>query len=322
MTRLRLLFGVAVFLAAFLLFLVEPIAAKQLLPILGGSAAVWITCLVFFQTALLCAYLYAHWFSRHSIWILHFALLLFAAASAIVWCWHDFDVENSTRYPFTTVFTSLTLSIGLPFLALGATSPLLQVWLARLENGQISYRLFALSNLASLLALGLYPTVIEPYFTLRAQRQIWCCGFAAFALLSAALAWRTRSAALDQTQPVATPAPPQVAPPLVAPPQVAATLRQKLLWLLLPMGTAMQLCAVTSYLTQNIAALPLLWILPLSVYLITIILAFQFPRAFLGALPRGILIRFMVVMLAGLGYMLIHVNMSHPHALHHCLLPR
>src|ERR1017187_3148665 len=84
MTRSRLVFGVVVFLGSFLLFLVEPIAAKQLLPVLGGSAAVWITCLVFFQTALLCAYLYAHWLSRSSQWSLHSSLLLLAAAAAII----------------------------------------------------------------------------------------------------------------------------------------------------------------------------------------------------------------------------------------------
>ena len=294
----RLLFGGAVFLASFLLFLVEPIAAKQLLPVFGGSAAVWITCLVFFQTALLVAYLYAHWLAHRSHWILHFALLLLAAASAIAWSVQTVSVNTASQHPVTTIFAALGLSIGLPFLMLGATSPLLQVWLARLETRGIPYRLFALSNLASLLALALYPTLIEPHFTLKAQRLIWCCGFAAFALVSAILTWRTRATtnaiALPKTidEPAITPAP----------------FTHKLLWVLLPMGAAMQLSAVTSYLTQNIAAIPLLWILPLAVYLITIILAFQFPRL----LPRGIITRFLVVMLAGLGYMLSQIDVSLP----------
>ncbi|HEY1902486.1 MAG TPA: fused MFS/spermidine synthase [Terracidiphilus sp.] len=297
MTRLRILFGGAVFLASFLLFLVEPIAAKQLLPIFGGSAAVWITCLVFFQTALLVAYLYAHWLAHRSHWILHFALLLLATASAIVWSAHALNLSGASQHPISSIFAALGLSIGLPFLMLGATSPLLQVWLARLETSGIPYRLFALSNLASLLALALYPTIIEPYFTLRAQRLIWCCGFAAFALVSAALTWRTRSA---------TDAAPQAAADESA--IARAPLSHKLLWVLLPMGAAMQLCAVTSYITQNIAAIPLLWILPLAVYLITLILAFQFPRF----LPRCIIVRFLVVMLGGLGYMLSHVDVSLP----------
>src|SRR5208337_1754612 len=194
MTRLRVLFGGAVFLASFLLFLVEPIAAKQLLPIFGGSAAVWITCLVFFQTALLVAYLYAHWLAQRSHWVLHFALLLLATASAIVWSAHAVDMSRAAQYPVTSIFAALGLSIGLPFLMLGATSPLLQVWLARIETRGIPYRLFALSNLASLLALALYPTLIEPNLTLRAQRLAWCCGFAIFALVSAFLTWQTRAA--------------------------------------------------------------------------------------------------------------------------------
>ena len=297
MTQLRVLFGGAVFLASFLLFLVEPIAAKQLLPAFGGSAAVWITCLVFFQTALLVAYLYAHWLAHRSHWILHFALLLLAAASAIAWSAKTIEWTSASQYPVSAIFAALGLSIGLPFLMLGATSPLLQVWLARLETRGIPYRLYALSNLASLLALALYPTLIEPHFTLKAQRLVWCCGFAAFALVSAILTWRTRSATnprqpTRENETAVTPAP----------------LTHKLLWVLLPMGAAMQLSAVTSYLTQNIAAIPLLWILPLAVYLITLILAFQFPRL----LPRGIITRFLVVMLVSLGYMLSQIDVSVP----------
>jgi spermidine synthase len=294
----RLLFGCAIFLASFLLFLVEPIAAKQLLPVFGGSAAVWITCLVFFQTALLIAYLYAHWLAHRSLWILHFALLLLAAASAIAWSVKTVDLNTASQHPVSAIFAALGLSIGLPFLMLGATSPLLQVWLARLETSGIPYRLFALSNLASLLALGLYPTLIEPHFTLKAQRLIWCCGFAAFALVSSILTWQTRAAAIAPAQPITT------NESAIAP----APITHKLLWVLLPMGAAMQLSAVTSYLTQNIAAIPLLWILPLAVYLITLILAFQFPRL----LPRGIIVRFLVVMLAGLGYMLSQIDVSVP----------
>ena len=292
----RSLFACAVFLGSFLLFLVEPIAAKQLLPALGGSAAVWITCLVFFQTALLVAYLYAHWFARHSLWALHFVLLLLAAASAFAWLM--LPVTLNSAHPIASIFFALSASIGLPFLMLGATSPLLQVWLARTQSSGIPWRLYALSNLASLLALALYPTLVEPYLTLHAQRLVWCCGFGGFALLSAVLAWRTRSLSLAPSRPAE-----------IDESQIPSTsLAHKLLWILLPMGAAMQLCAVTSYLTANIAAIPLLWILPLGAYLITIILAFQFP----GLLPRGIIMRFLVVMLAGLAYMLSQVDVTLP----------
>ena len=298
MTLWRILFGGTVFLASFLLFLVEPMAAKQLLPVFGGSASVWMTCLVFFQTALLVAYLYAHWLANRSRWQLHLVLLLLAAVSAEVWAARSLGQGSTSRYPATAIFVALGITIGLPFLMLGATSPLLQAWLARLRTRGIPYRLFALSNLASLLALAAYPTLIEPHFTLRQQRLGWCCGFAAFALVSGILTWRSH-AALD------TPARPELGSEAALP---SSTLVHKLLWVLLPMGAAMQLSAVTSYLTQNIAAIPLLWILPLAVYLLTLILAFQFP----GLLPRGIITRFLVVMLAGLGYMLSKVDVSVP----------
>ena len=296
MARSRLLFGSAIFLGSFLLFLVEPIAAKQLLPMLGGSAAVWITCLVFFQTALLAAYLYAHWLARSSLWILHFALLALAACAAGLWAVRSYGVGTGSEHPASTVFLALGAWIGLPFLMLGATSPLLQVWWARLETGVIPYRLFALSNLASLLALGLYPSIVEPYFTLRAQRMAWACGFVAFAGLAALLAAKTRRAA-GPSLPVHA---------ISEDSLPRSPLNHKLLWVLLPMGAAMQLSAVTSYLTANIAPIPLLWILPLAVYLVTIILAFQFPHL----LPRGLVTRLLILMLGGLAYMLSKTDIT------------
>ena len=298
MKGLRLLFGSAVFLASFLLFLVEPIAAKQLLPVLGGSAAVWITCLVFFQTALLCSYLYAHWLAHRSLWGLHFLLLILSSASAVAWSVQSIGTSTGSEHPFSAIFVALGTSIGLPFLVLGATSPLMQVWWSRLQSSDIPYRLFALSNLASLIALGLYPTLIEPHFALQTQRIAWTCGFAIFALISGALAWKTRLAAVS-----------------AAPDEIddesgkdQTPWGNRLLWILLPMGAAMQLSAVTSYLTANVAAIPLLWILPLSVYLLTLIIAFQFPQL----LPRGIVTRLLIVMLGGLGYMLSQVDASWP----------
>jgi hypothetical protein len=297
MLHSRLLFGSAVFLGAFLLFLVEPIAAKQLVPVLGGSAAVWITCLVFFQTALLGAYLYAHWMAQRPRWPLYFALLLVGFASAVGWCLRNAGARGGSAHPILTVFIALGSTIGLPFLVLGTTSPLMQVWWARLHGSSIPYRLFALSNLASLLALGLYPTLIEPRLTLEAQRITWCCGFALFALITGALAWKARTAS-----PTAQNIPTAVEDGEPSPPS------QKLLWVLLPMGAAMQLCAVTSYLTANIAAIPLLWILPLAVYLLTIIIAFEFPYL----LPRSLVTRFFLLMLAGLGYALSKQDVEWP----------
>jgi len=298
MGRERLLFSGAIFLGSFLLFLVEPMAAKQLLPSLGGSAAVWITCLVFFQTALLCAYLYAHWLARSLRWTLHVMLLLAATAAAVAWAVKSFNTGLGSEHPVTAVFAALTAWIGLPFLMLGATSPLLQVWWSRVRGTGIPYRLFALSNLASLLALGLYPSVIGPHLTLQAQRTGWACGFALFAAVTAVLTWRTRAA--GESSAASSKADETELP--------RATLGQKLLWVLLPMGAAMQLSAVTSYLTSNVAAIPLLWILPLAVYLITLIFAFQFRVL----LPWGIIARFMVVMLGALAYSLSKTNAGWP----------
>ena len=190
---------------------------------------------------------------------------------------------------------------------LGATSPLMQVWWARLEATAIPYRLFALSNLASLLALGLYPSLIEPHLTLQAQRigmGLRLCGF------------RTHVGGADVEDAVAAQTSLQVDDRRGMRELPQAPLGHKLLWVLLPMGAAMQLSAVTSYLTANIAAIPLLWILPLAVYLITLILAFQFPRL----LPRGIVTRLLIVMLGGLAYMLSQTEVSLPHAHQHCVL--
>ena len=296
MTRQRLLFAGTIFLGSFLLFLVEPIAARQLLPILGGSAAVWITCLVFFQTALLLGYMYAHGLARQQRRLLYIALLIASFAAAIGWATAPPLPIYESNHPIWIVFRLLGSWIGLPFLVLSATSPLLQVWWARLETGEIPYRLYALSNVASLLALAAYPSLIEPHLTLHTQRIAWLCGYAVFAALVGLLASRIPSGpATQQATIIDASAPP-------------APLSHKLLWFLLPLGAAMQLCAVTAYLTANVAAIPLLWILPLGVYLITIILAFQFRIS----LPWGIIARFMVVMLAALAYSLSKINSSWP----------
>lgn len=128
MTGTRFHFAVVIFLAAFLLFLVEPIVAKQLVPVLGGSAAVWITCLVFFQTALLCAYAYAHWIARHRQWVLHLVLLAATVALATYWAFGTVDLSSGSDHPVTTIFYALTLWIGLPFITLGATSTATADW--------------------------------------------------------------------------------------------------------------------------------------------------------------------------------------------------
>jgi SAM-dependent methyltransferase len=257
---------------------------------------VWITCLVFFQTALLTGYLYAHWLSSRISATAHLLILAGAAASAIFWAVRPVSTQIGSQHPIAAVFYVLSLTIGLPFLALSATSPLMQVWWSRLQGSAIPYRLYALSNLASLLALAAYPTLIEPQLTLRVQRIVFAAGFAAFALVSAWLTLKTRAVAI-----ITTDAPSEADAPITP-------LFHKLLWVLLPMGAAMQLSAITSYLTANVAAIPLLWVLPLMVYLLTLILAFQFRMV----LPWGIIARVMVVMLGALAYSLSKTSVGWP----------
>jgi len=298
MTGTRFHFAVVIFLAAFLLFLVEPIVAKQLVPVLGGSAAVWITCLVFFQTALLCAYAYAHWVVRHRLWIIHLVLLGATIVLAVYWAFGTVDLSSGPDHPVATIFYALALWIGLPFIALGATSPLLQYWWSRVESGPVPYGLFALSNLASLLALAAYPSLIEPRFTLHTQRVAWFYSFLFFIALAASLTLRSRA-----TVQTVSPSPLDEAKQNSPSPAF-----HKWLWFLLPMAASMQLSAITGYITANLAAIPLLWILPLGVYLLTIVFAFEFPRL----LPRLIVARFLAVMLASVGYMVSQIDVTLP----------
>jgi spermidine synthase len=296
---IRNLYGSAIFLGAFLLFAVEPMAAKRLLPALGGSSAVWITCLVFFQVVLLLGYLYAHWLGRirpaRTAGFLHIGLL--ALAALLLAFVAQPDLSSAAWHPLTAIFQALTLTIGLPFLLLASTSPLLQLWLAREERDGVPWRLFALSNAGSLLALALYPTVIEPHLALGLQRKMWGCGFALYAVLCAVLAWHARGTA-SAAEAEARPARDEARSPW----------RAKLLWFLLPAGASMQLCAVTSHLSENIAAIPLLWVLPLAAYLLTFIVAFESPQLY----RRWVIMRLLVVMLASLGYMLFQTDVSLP----------
>jgi hypothetical protein len=292
---MRIFYGCAIFLGAFLLFAVEPMAAKQLLPALGGSSAVWITCLVYFQTALLAGYLYAHGLGRirtvRATRVLHIALL--AVAAALLVLVGRPDLSGAASHPQTAIFVALTLTIGLPFLLLASTSPLLQLWLAREQHSGVPWKLFALSNAGSLLALVLYPTAIEPHLSLSVQREAWGCGFALYAMVCAAIAWRVRG---------------RDAEPEPAAAGKRASLRAKLLWFLLPAGGAIQLCAVTSHLSQNIAAIPLLWVLPLGVYLLTFIIAFEAPPL----RSMWMVTRLLIVLLAALAWMLSKTDVTIP----------
>jgi hypothetical protein len=293
MSRLTVLYAIAIFLGSFLLFLVEPMAAKRLLPLLGGSAAVWTTCLVFFQVALLLGYLCAHWLATRlrprTQTFLYTGLLIACLAQVSVNLRPD--LRANTLHPIVSVFLLLTALIGLPFVVLSATNPLLQAWYstgasgAAMPGGRVvpPYRLFALSNFGSLLALLVYPWLLEPRFSLREQSLAWLAGFAVFASACAGIAFVKLRGARDHNVAVA-PDPGTAA--ITDEPKPGAG--DRLLWLLLAACGSVLLCAMTNHLSQNIAAIPLLWIVPLTMYLLSFVVAFSRGSWLPGFLRRRI----------------------------------
>ena len=266
------LYAAAIFLGAFLLFLVQPIIAKQILPWFGGSAAVWATCMVFFQMILLIGYAYADFTTRRLTprrqVMLHVALL---ALSLVVLpivpdaTWKPLGAEN----PSWRIIGLLMVTIGLPYFILSTTSPLLQAWFARRFQHAIPYRLFALSNFASLIALLAYPVIIEPWVSTVAQSIAWSVAYAVFVVLCG---YAAIASARGETAVALTAAEPAMA--IESPP---GGLRQ-LTWLMLAAMASFLLLAFTNHICQNVASLPFLWIMPLSLYLATFILCFDHPR--------------------------------------------
>jgi hypothetical protein len=257
-------YAAAVFLGAFLLLQIQPIAGKTLLPRFGGSAAVWATCLVFFQAALVAGYLYAHGLVRYlrpSVQRLAHACVL-AASAAALWAGRGAASRSGTDGdPALAILAVLALSIGLPYFALSATSPLMQAWYAGAQGAGLPYRLYALSNLASLAGLLAYPILCEPFLTIRAQWRIWDALFAGFVVVCAL-------AALAKPRRVESGA--AAANGAAAPPSAEV----QVLWLVLPACAAAMLLAVTNHLCRDVAPAPLLWVVPLAGYLATFVVCF------------------------------------------------
>ncbi len=283
-------FALTIFASAFLLFLVQPIVAKQILPWFGGSAAVWATCLVFFQTTLLLGYAYADYTVRRlaprTAVRLHVVLLVLSVVTLpIIPAAHFKPVGDEN--PIFLILGLLAATIGLPYFLLSTTSPLLQAWFARRFPGRDPYRLFALSNLASLVALLGYPFLLEPWIATRAQAWAWSAGYVAFVALACVAAFASLKRAGGPVIAIGTSEP--VAPALAttsgaapalaveprgsrdAPPSAA----RQALWCTLAATGSLLLLAVSNHITQNVAAVPLLWILPLTLYLVTFILCFD-----------------------------------------------
>ncbi len=274
-SRAILPYAGTIFLSAFLLFLVQPIIAKQILPWFGGSAAVWTTCLVFFQTVLLAGYAYADATTRLGVkrqTQLHLVLLAISLATLPILA-ADAWKPQGDEDPIVRILLLLAATIGLPYFLLSTTTPLLQAWYWRRFRTAVPYRLFALSNFASLLALLGFPVLAEPWFTLPQLGWGWSALYAAFVLVCAATGWmsmRAAAASEGDTQSLADAAPERAA--------AAPSLGTQLLWLALAAMGSIMLLAVTNHVTQNISSVPFLWVLPLSLYLITFILCFDHPR--------------------------------------------
>lgn len=265
------LFVVTVFASAALVFMVEPMMAKLVLPLLGGSAAVWNTSLAFFQGALLAGYIYAHLLQKigaiRTQVAIHVAVL---AASALVLPLHVSALlgDPQTDAPALWLVGVLTLSIGAPFAALSATAPLVQAWHARVlreEDAREPYALYAASNLGSLLALLAYPVLVEPNLTVHSQSFGWSASYGAFILIMGLLGfsvWRRAplSPALHAEE--TGPAP-------------AVTWGERAIWIALAALPSSLMLGVTTYVTTDLGSAPFLWVAPLALYLGTFIIAFQ-----------------------------------------------
>jgi len=264
-------FALAIFTGAFLLFQVQPLIGKYILPWFGGGPGVWTTCLLFFQCMLFAGYAYAHLlnhFLPHDRQAtLHLVVLLVALVMANITpgdAWKPAPGEE----PVGKILGLLMVSVGLPYLVLASTGPLLQAWFSRAHPGRSPYRLYALSNVGSLLALLSFPFIVEPNITRVQQMDAWSWILRGFLVLYAFIAWRMRSIVLDlptdgdeagveeETQRGGSP----------------------FLWLLLPAIGTMLLMSSTSLICQEIAVIPFLWVVPLALYLLTFIIAFDSPR--------------------------------------------
>lgn len=281
---MAILFSITLFLAAALLFAVEPMVGKLLLPTFGGAPAVWNTCLVFFQASLLAGYGYAHFLTRR----LPPPAQMAVHAIVVLAAWLALPIATSPRWlppgdahPTPWLLAMLAATAGLPFFAVSTAAPLLQKWFADSGHRQAHdpYFLYAASNAGSMIGLLAYPLAIEPNLTLTAQGRAWAMGYTVFCVLLAACAakfWQgQRSAALLDDEGLAAPAARQTGrarpnAPVSAPPSTWTRLR----WIALAFVPSSLLLSVTEYLSADVSPVPLMWVAPLALYLLTFILVF------------------------------------------------
>ncbi len=258
---MRYLYSSTIGCSSVLLFSVQPIMAKSLLPRFGGSAGVWVTCMLFFQVMLLAGYLYSYlitrYLGRRAQSAIHAALLILSIATVSLKPRMDW-VHPGTGNPALAILTVLLASIGLPYFLLATTSPLMQSWFANSTRAAFPYWLFALSNAASLLALLAYPVAIEPWLPQSSQLQWWWMAYSALVLLACAAA-----VVHARAEPVREAAP------------VEPVSGHPVLWVGLAACASTLWMAVANHLSQEVAPVPFLWVLPLSIYLLTFILCFE-----------------------------------------------
>ncbi len=286
-------FAATIFVSAFLLFQVQPLVSKYILPWFGGTAAVWTTCMLFFQTLLFCGYAYAHlserWLAPRMQGLVHLALIVLAIALLRVVPSDAWKPEDSYN-PAWKILGLLTASIGLPYFVLSSTGPLMQAWFARSFPGRTPYRLYALSNIGSLLALLSYPFWFERRFVLRDQATIWSWGFVMYAALAGYAAvslWmmfrggRIQGPGVGGQETMASRDREGAEEQAVQTQASAPHWFHYALWLILPAIASVALLATTNHVSIDVTPMPFLWVVPLSLYLVTFIIAFDHPRWYL-----------------------------------------
>jgi len=298
-------YAAAIFTSAFLLFQVQPLVSKHILPWFGGGPAVWTTCLLFFQTLLFFGYAYAHFIHanlrlRQQVAV-HIGLIIAAIVFARVLPGESWEPRGGED-PVRSILFILAVSVGLPYFVLSATGPLLQAWFAHSFPGRSPYRLYALSNVGSLLALLSYPFFFERQFNVPRQAQIWQAGFLLYAALCGYAAWQLWQSGRDSENRDASRS--RVSPRREfrrdrAKPKQESNMRrdatkesefrrnsatwekprltQRVLWLVWPMFASIVLMATTNHVSTDIAVMPFLWVAPLALYLLTFIIAFDRP---------------------------------------------
>jgi hypothetical protein len=297
-------YAFTIFVSAFLLFAVEPMVGKMVTPLLGGTPAVWNTCMLFYQASLLGGYAYAHfstrWLGERKQAVLQMVVLLLpllVLPIAVDKSWAPQGEGN----PVFHVLLLLTITVGLPFSVISTSASLLQKWFASTDHPEAHdpYFLYAASNLGSMLALIAYPVVVEPYLTLNYQSKDWSGGYAALVTLSILCAWFMWRSPEPAAVPATTPRKPVPAPAVSAEP---LTIWQRLHWIALAAVPSSLMLGATTYITTDIAAIPLLWVIPLGIYLLSFILVFS-------RLP-AIVHRIMVLIMPLVVLMLLFLELS------------